>query len=80
MANGLSDIFTIAADGRNLRRLTENQSNNEDPSWSPDGRYIIFSSSREGEYHLYMMNANGQNQRRITFLKGEQTSPAWSPY
>lgn len=80
MANGRSDIFTMDADGRNLRRLTENQSNNEDPSWSPDGRYIIFSSSREGEYHLYMMNANGQNQRRITFLKGEQTSPAWSPY
>ena len=80
MANGRSDIFTIDADGRNLRSLTENQSNNEDPSWSPDGRYIIFSSSREGGYHLYMMNANGQNQRRITFLKGEQTAPAWSPY
>lgn len=80
MNNGRFDIYAMDSDGRNLRRLTENQGNNEDPCWSPDGRYVVFSSNREGPYHLYIMNANGQNQRRISFSKGEQTSPSWSPY
>jgi TolB protein len=77
---GKFDIFTVDPDGRNLRKLTDGQGDNEEPSWSPDGRYIVFSSSREGGYHLYIMNANGQNQRRITFMKGQQTSPSWSPF
>lgn len=80
MSDGFLDIYSMNADGSNLRRLTENQGKNEDPCWSPDGRYIVFSSNREGRYHLYIMNANGQNQRRITSLKGEQTAPSWSSY
>ena len=76
--DGSFDIFTINPDGRQLRRLTQDQGKNEDPCWSPDGRYIMFSSNRSGRYHLYIMNASGQNQRKITFLKGEQSSPSWS--
>jgi TolB protein len=79
MNQGRFDIFSINSDGTQPRQLTEDQGNNEDACWSPDGRYIMFSSNREGgAYHLYMMTANGQNQRRISFLKGQQTSPSWS--
>ena len=74
------DIFTINPDGSHLRRLTANNGFNEDPSWSPDGRYIVFCSNRDGGYHLYIMNSNGFNQRRINFYKGEQTAPSWSPH
>jgi TolB protein len=80
LSDGRFNIFTMDPDGRNLRKLTDGQGNNEDPCWSPDGRYIVFSSSREGGYHLYIMTASGQNQRRVTFLKGEETSPSWSPF
>lgn len=81
MVEGRFDIFSIDADGGDLRRLTEGSRNNEDPCWSPDGRYIVFSSNRDGGYHLYLMNANGQNQRRITFSQGmEETSPSWSVF
>jgi TolB protein len=80
MQDAVVDIFTMNPDGTNIVRLTENQGNNEDPCWSPDGRYIIFSSNRTGEYHLYIMNANGQNQSRITYLEGAQTAPSWSPF
>ena len=81
MHDGLCDIFSMEADGRDLRQLTEESGFNEDPCWSPDGRYIVFSSNRDGGYHLYLMNANGQNQRRITFIKGvEETSPSWSVF
>jgi len=75
------DIYVINPDGSGLKRLTEDNGNNEDPCWSPDGRYMVFSSNRDGGgSHLFIMNANGQNQRRVTFLKGQDTSPSWSPF
>lgn len=77
MGGGRMDICTIDPDGGNFRKLTEYQANNEDPCWSPDGRYIAFSSNRNGGYHLYLMNANGQNQNMITSSPGEQFSPSW---
>jgi TolB protein len=80
MEDSRFDIYTIDPSGGGLRNLTNGQgNNNEDPCWSANGRYIAFSSTREGGYHLYLMTANGQNQRRIGILKGEQTSPSWSP-
>jgi TolB protein len=81
MSDGNFDIFIINPDGSNMKRLTQENSNNEDPCWSPDGRFLVFSSNRDGGgYHLYLMNVNGQNQRRLTVLKGQDTAPSWSPY
>jgi TolB protein len=76
---GYFNICTINPDGSGLRKLTEGQGNNEDPCWYANGRYLVFSSNRDGAYHIYLMMANGMNQKRITLLKGEQTSPSWSP-
>jgi TolB protein len=81
MSDGNFDIFIINPDGSNMKRLTQENSNNEDPCWSPDGRFLVFSSNRDGGgYHLYLMNVNGQNQRRLTVLKGQDTAPSWSPF
>ncbi len=75
------DVYTISPDGKDLRRVTQGQSNNENPCWSPDGRYIAFSSNRAGgNYHIFIANANGENQRKVTFSKGEQLSPSWAQY
>ncbi len=79
---GRFDICTIAPDGTGVTRLT-GQGNNDAPSWSPDGRFIVFQSNRDGAYRLYVMNANGTGQRRIVSpggpTPGEDTAPAWSP-
>jgi TolB protein len=79
MDEGGFNIYTINPDGSGLRKLTEGQGNNEDPCWYANGRYFMFSSNRDGAYHIYMTMANGMNQKRITMMKGEQTSASWSP-
>jgi len=79
--DGHFDIYTISPDGKDLYRVTQNQGNNEDPCWSPDGRYIAFSSKRTGgNHHIFIANADGQNQRQVTFFKGDQLSPSWAQH
>ncbi|HWP34583.1 MAG TPA: Tol-Pal system beta propeller repeat protein TolB [Thermodesulfobacteriota bacterium] len=79
---GRFDICVIAPDGSGLARLTS-EGNNEAPSWSPDGRFIVFQSDRDGADRLYVMHANGAGQRRLVPVldgpPGEDTQPAWSP-
>jgi TolB protein len=75
---GANQIFTINPDGTELAQLTS-EGNNEDPSFSPDGRYITFSSDRDGIKGIYIMRANGEAQKRITPRNIKAFSPRWSP-
>lgn len=55
------------------------EGNNEEPSWSPDGLHIVFSSNRNGVYELYTMNWDGTRQRKLT--QGTvANAPDWSPF
>jgi Tol biopolymer transport system component len=87
------DIFTIRPDGTDLRQLTHAPGNDAHCAWSPDGKYIVFSSARLGfrdetplydgspqpYAELFVMNADGSNQRPITSDKWEEGTPAWEP-
>jgi Tol biopolymer transport system component len=68
-------IFTMSADGRRLRRLTDNFGDS-DPAWSPDGKYIAFIR----DHDLYVMHANGRGQRRVVdgADQGLDHSPPWA--
>src|SRR5438034_1175517 len=61
------------------RRLTDNYLPDFQPSWSPDGRSIAFTSIRTGLSQIYRMRADGTRQRRLTHAFGNCDSPAWSP-
>ncbi|MEK6601910.1 MAG: hypothetical protein AABZ09_08525, partial [Candidatus Binatota bacterium] len=65
--------------GGDPQQLTLNSGDNEDSSWSPDGRFIAFTSSRNGRYQLYIMQSTGENQQRLTGSGGDDTNPSWSP-
>jgi len=75
---GKNQICIVKPDGSELAQLTE-QGNNEDPSFSPDGRYITFSSDRDGMKGVYIMRANGEGQKRVSPKGLRSTGPRWSP-
>lgn len=58
-----SDIWIIAADGTDERRLSSNAAMEEYPRWSPDGGSILFTV---GNAALFTMLADGTNRRRVT--------------
>ena len=55
----------VNADGTGRQTLTDNDTQDFFPSWSPDGSTIVFSSDRDGAVELYLMDADGGNQRRL---------------
>jgi Tol biopolymer transport system component len=61
-------------------RLTSGNANNYYPSFSPDGSQIVFSSNRDGQFEIYLMNLDGSNQTRLTFdPSSDDHAPAFSP-
>ena len=66
-------------DGSNPTRLTNNSALDELPAWSSEGTKIAFSSRRDGNDEIYVMNADGTNQTRLTTNAAADGGAAWSP-
>ena len=82
------EIFTINADGTELRQLTHDHGNNAHSTWSPDGQWIMFASSRMGRKdddpagqqpygELFAMRADGTELQQITDNRWEDATGAW---
>ena len=78
--DGDFEIYSMKADGSDLRRLTNNTAYDDFPVYSPDGKKIAFVSDRHGPPDIYVMHADGSRQRRLTADNGPVNAfPAWSP-
>jgi TolB protein len=78
--DGLSQIYLVnATDGGNLRRLTRSPLIDTEPSYSPDGNTIYFTSDRSGSPQIYSVSAQGGEPRRVTFNGSYNISPRVSP-
>ena len=79
--NGSSDIYRLGTNGKNLTKITQGPRGamNVEPSISPDGTKMAFSSDRSGRPMIYVMDLRTKSIKRITFAGVYNSSPAWSP-
>ena len=74
-----TDIYIMNPDGSRRINLTRHKANDSEPTWSPSGRHILWTSDRDGVKDLYRMNADGTNVRRIFKRRLNRSNPTWSP-
>jgi Tol biopolymer transport system component len=67
---GSYDIFTARPDGGDLTRLTDNPRYDAEATLSTDGRWILFTSLRDGDLDLYKMHPDGTELTRLTHRLG----------
>ncbi|MHB0935242.1 MAG: DPP IV N-terminal domain-containing protein [Armatimonadota bacterium] len=72
-------IATMNMDGGDLRLLTDLGADNDKPVYNPDGSKIAFSSNRDGQWEIYVMNPDGSGQTRLTNHPANDWYPAWGP-
>jgi TolB protein len=77
------DVFIMNPDGSREQNLTQHHpALDGNPSWSPDGRYIAFSSSRSGTLEIHVVDVSSSNVEQLTDSAkrdGYAGSPDWSP-
>jgi len=83
-SGGKLGLRVVGRDGRNPSAITDKAFSNASPSWSPDGRRLVFVSSREGTRmdmahgDIYVMNADGSGTINLTRHPAEDNHPVWS--
>jgi Tol biopolymer transport system component len=87
LADGRWEIYAVRADGSDLRQLTRNETIDTRPSWSPDGRRIVFHSTRDfgsdgdsqdwREFEIYVMRSDGTKPLRLTDNTAFDAHPDW---
>jgi TolB protein len=78
-ADGNFQLFISNPDGSNAVQLTSSGSS-EDPEFSPDGRYLVFSTTYFGAtYSLAIMRTDGLSIKQITTSRAGDFEPAWGP-
>jgi len=77
-----SHIWMVSFDGKSDRQMTFSQDSESSPRWSPDGKYLSFTSSRPGKAkgnQVWLLDRNGGEAMQLTELKGRLQGYEWSP-
>jgi len=74
-----SDIWLLSTDGKTQRQLTSHAARDSGPQWSPDGKWIAFTSRREGDdtAQIYLISPGGGEARRLTRISSGAGSIKW---
>jgi TolB protein len=72
------DIYIMDPATLKIVEITRDSGRNERPSWAPDGRHIVFESTRSGTRQIWSMLADGSQPHQLT-TTGHNESPNWSP-
>jgi Tol biopolymer transport system component len=78
---GDSEIYTINPDGSGKTQLTNNDRDDIDPAYSPDGKKIVYAGEvgPKGNYELYTIGARGGGKSRVTHNDADEAWPSYSP-
>ena len=74
-----SDIYVIDADGTDLRQLTHREGADYHPRWSPDGRELLFVSTREKGSQVWRLPIGGGEAVQVTDFSPGVEDPRWLP-
>lgn len=70
-------LWLMDRDGTNFRQVSDISA--WDPTWSPDGKQLLFASDKNGLDQLYMINIDGSNLRKVSDLLALRGRSDWSP-
>jgi tricorn protease len=73
------EIFSIATDRGDIQRVTQSFSRENDPSWSPDGKWIAFVSDKSGLDEVWMAHEDGTGLKKVSEGDGEKQAIQWAP-
>ncbi|HEY5402173.1 MAG TPA: S41 family peptidase [Pyrinomonadaceae bacterium] len=74
----LGDIWSADDNGQNIQRLTVNRARDVYARFSPDGKWIAFSSDRNGNLDVFLMPAGGGTAKQLTTHSADDTVLGWS--
>ena len=74
----VNQVWLCNADGSNAIQLTKGDKNSSNPKWSPDGKWIAFTSSRDSKTNLYVLPVAGGEAEKITDVKTNVGDYDWS--
>ncbi|HEV7398367.1 MAG TPA: S9 family peptidase [Pyrinomonadaceae bacterium] len=75
-------IWMVSYDGKTDRQITFSQDSESSPRWSPDGKYLAFTSSRPGKAkgsQIWLLDRSGGEATQLTEFKGRLQGYEWSP-
>jgi len=76
--NGDFQVWMINVADKKMRRLTS-VGENEDPSWAPDSRHVVITTTRNRTKYLWVLDTQTGKMRQLTHLDGARLA-AWSPF
>jgi dipeptidyl aminopeptidase/acylaminoacyl peptidase len=74
----VNQVWLCNADGNNSVQLTKGDKNSSNPKWSPDGKWIAFTSSRDSKTNLYILPVGGGEAEKLTDVKTSVGNYDWS--
>lgn len=73
-----SDVWIADIDGSNVTRITSTAAVEKDPHFSPDGKWIAFTSNRFGSNAIYVVSVNGGDAKRLTWHPSGSNVRGWT--
>jgi len=74
-----SSIWLAAVESGERRQLTNTPKKDRHPRWSPDGKRLLFESTRSGNSQLWVIDVGGGEARQLTTISTEANTAIWSP-